>query len=126
MDKSGEMQKATLNVSASGGAGRAGSLEVWFLCPALLLIIKHSFHGSPGRQEEKPPRTLSCSGRVGQDVMARKAEKLVSLRSGNMLVLPQKKAWSTSKHRDAATSPLASTLGWLQSLAKSVERLPVI
>lgn len=84
----------------------------------------------PWQAGGEAPQTSSCRRWVEQDVMVQKAEKLVSLRSGNMLILLKKKKttkkrWSTSKAREAVTYTPTSTPGWLQSLVKSVERLPV-
>lgn len=92
-----------------------------FCCPALWLIIKHSFWGGPRQERGENPKPRLAGGGSGR---ALRQGKVVSRRFGNTLVpLEKKKDGAPPNHRDAVTYPLASTLGWLQNVVKSAERL---
>lgn len=113
MDKFGEILKVTVDIGASGGAGLG--FKIQDCSPGL--IITHSFCGS--RQVKAPPNL------VLQDVMAWRPEKTEIFSSGHVLILLQKKPMEPLQRQGCCHPPLSSTLGWPQSLLKSVERLPV-
>lgn len=121
MGKFGETQKAMLDVGAS-----VDLPMLWHdvLLPCPLADHQTQLLGGPWQAGEAP-QTLSCRRWVGQDITSRKAEKLASLRSGNMLVTLKKKDGAPPNRGDAVACPLTNTLSWPQSLVKSVERLPV-
>lgn len=124
MDKLGE----SLNIGASGGDGKAGPAgapaHLKYGFAALWLIIKHSFCGGPDRREENNPQTSSCHGWVGQNFMSKKAERLGSLRSGNMLIPLEKKNGAPPKAGMLSPTPcqhaeMPSELGRVSGKAPS-------